>query len=136
MNVREVLYSILFADAQLSDAGFLGALLDKRDDAPHGVYLTNPPEEIEPPFIVHSPLTASERLPKLEFHTFTIYSNDWEAIADRIHVLLEDQPEKLSSATDLLVKMLRWNWSGPVIFDDGLKIYTRVERYLIKGLKQ
>ena len=132
-TVNEAICSILNADAQITTSGCLGNLLGKYTTKPYGVYFINPPNAPIFPIITYSEVAASGRMPVTVAINFTAWGNNYEAILNRIYILLHEKI--IGSTTGLTAVQIMWNWSGPVIFDENFKVHAQTHRYLVYGVK-
>lgn len=132
MTLREAIYAILEADAQLHTGTELGSLLGHYSAEPYGLYLLSPPKTPSLPLVTYFFSAQGERKPRELYLNITAWGDNYEAIQERIYVLLNDTQV---AATDFSVKMLKWDWAGPELFDDDLKCYYQQHRYLCKAWK-
>lgn len=133
MTVVEAIYKVLQDDAKLGGAGHLGQLLGHTATAPYGIFHMSPPAKPSFPLITYQEITAAGRMPRIEAINFTIWGGDAEAIHDLIYGLLHDAV--LGATTGVQVVSLKWNWAGPSVLDLNYEVYTRVHRYLVRGVK-
>jgi len=132
MTLRQAIYAILEADAQLHTGAELGSLLGHYSAEPYGLYFLSPPKVPSLPLVTYFFSAQGERKPRQLFLNITAWGDNYEAILERIYSLLSDTQ---ITATDFSVKMLKWDWAGPELFDDDLKCYYQQHRYLCKAWK-
>ena len=131
-TMKEAFYAILKADAQLTGAGKLGNLLGKSTVEPYGVFFGWPPTDAPTPCISYASVSQSGRLPRRQIMSVTAFGNNFEAILDIVHDLLDDA---VLEATDVQPLLCVWDGRGPDLWDDDLKCYYAQDRYLLKGAK-
>jgi hypothetical protein len=131
-TLREAIYTILETDAKLHTGTELGSLLDHYGTAPYGVFFSHPPPQPDLPLVTYSFTAQSQRFPRQSFLTITVWGNNFEAVHKRIYSLLNDALP--ITASDSSVKMIKWEWAGPELWDDDLKCYYQQQRYEIKGI--
>jgi len=135
-TLKDVIYNLLAADAQLTGGSNLGDYLGLSSAEPYGVYFRNPPEDID--FESNSIITffvnsMAGRFPRDIYFNVTAWGNNFEAILNRCYALLHKA--NLTSLSDYTNLMIKWDNSGPELYSDELKVYFQQQRYLIKGIK-
>jgi hypothetical protein len=136
MTLKQCIYALLAADAQVTDSGHLGDMLGLSASAPYGVYFQHPPEDIN--FESNSVITffinsMAGRFPREIYFNVTAWGDNFEAILNRCYALLHNA--SLNSLSDYTGLMIKWNYSGPELYSDELRVYSQQQRYLIKGIK-
>ena len=133
-TLREDIYSLLEADAQLDTGTELGTFLHKTTTAPYGVYFLAPPETPDFPILTYYFSAQEGKRPRSLFLNFTAFSKDFlfESILNRVHILLNNQIVTPSDFTHL---MMKFDWASSEMFDDDYKIYKLINRYLLKAWK-
>jgi hypothetical protein len=136
MTLKESIYSLLATDAQDTDSDKLGGMLGLSSAAPYGVYFQHPPEDIN--FESNSVITffinsMAGRFPREIYFNVTAWGDNFEAILNRCYALLHNA--SLNSLSDYTGLMIKWNYSGPELYSDELRVYSQQQRYLIKGIK-
>ncbi len=134
-TLKEAIVAILETDAQLTGAGKLGntSLLGRSAADPFGIYFTNPPETIDLAdgnYITYFVSAQGQRKPRDLFINITAWGNNFEIILKRVHDLLHDAT---IVSTDFRTLMLKYDFSGPELFDDDKKCYFRQDRFFAKG---
>ncbi len=130
-TMKEAIYALLYADAQVNAGVQLGALLGHSAAAPYGIYFMAPPKNPDLPLITYFINAQSGRFPRIISVSITAWGNNFEAIQNRIYDLLH----KVSLITaDYSTKLLIWDNASAEIWDDNLKIYFRQDRFLAKGI--
>ena len=133
MTFSETLCSILKADAQLSDAGTLGAYLDKAATAPYGVYFAFSPT-IALPSLVFFFNVQSGDFPRTIGFNITVYGTIYELALRRVYTLLHAKVSSFAACTDIRLLQVKYDWSSPDRYDEELKCYYRQDRYLAQGI--
>ena len=131
-TLKQAIYKVLQDDSKIATAGHLGNLLVHTSQSPYGVFFINPPVKPEFPLITYQEISAAGRMPRLDVFNFTVWGDNYEAIHELIYGLLHEKA--VISDTGVYSVQLMWNWAGPVIFDEGYRIYTQVQRYVSVGL--
>lgn len=134
-TLKEAIVAILQTDAQLTTAGKLGhtSLLGRPAASPYGVYFSAPPKVIDladGSFLTYFVNSQAGRRPRNIFINITAWGNNFETVMSRVYALLHDAS---ITATDFAVKMIKYDFSGPELFDDEKKCYTRQDRFWVKG---
>lgn len=136
-TVKETLYSILQADAQLTGGGQLGDLLGKSATTPFGIYFSSPPVEPDPSYITYFISGKNNQKPENIFLNITAWGDNFEAILSRIRTLLDVDAGKNSNsfagASDYSVKYFEFESEFPESYDDDLKAYFQTIRFRIQG---
>jgi len=138
-TLKEAIYEILETDAKDGSAGALGSLIGMTGSAPYGVYFRNPPEGVD--FGTYSILTyyissMSGRAPaglREVYVNLTAWGDNYEQILERVYELLHEA--QLTGVTDYAPLLLVWDYGGPELFDEDLRIYYQQHRYLAKAVK-
>ena len=131
-TLKEAIATILHTDAQSAEAGSLGVLLGYHATTkPDCVFFSNPPANPEFPLVTFFFSGQTERFPRFFMLNITAFGSNFEAVLKRIYTLLNDAS---ITATDYKCLMIKWDWSGPELFDDDLKVYYCQNRYLLKGI--
>ena len=134
-TLKEAIVAILKTDAQLTAAGKLGnsSLLGRSTADPYGIYFSAPPESVDLAdgnYITYFVNTQSGRKPRDIFVNITAWGNNFEAVLKRVYALLHDATVV---ATDFSVKMIKWDFAGPELFDSDKKCYYVQHRFWVKG---
>jgi hypothetical protein len=133
-RLKEVIYSILQTDAQDVTPGRLGNLLGHDSEEPYGVYFSNPPEVPDFPLITFMEIGPGGGVTTIEMaFNISIWCNDYEPIQDRIFALLNRQ--SIGDADDIHPVAVTSDWEGPAVYDDDHKIYVKILRYMVQGVK-
>lgn len=128
--LKEAIMAVLIDDARLDFGTSLGKLLGKHQQIPYGIYFVSPPVKPDIPFITYQFLGETDRWVDEIILNITIYSNDFDTICKRIKKLLNGK--QISSLSDCRFLMCKWDWCGPDLWDDNLKVYYKNSRYIIK----
>lgn len=134
-TLKEAIDAILRTDAQLTGASNLGTLLGRSATEPYGVHFSAPPESLDiadGSYLTYFLSAQSQRRPRLLFFNITAWGNNYEAILERVYDLLHDAS---ITATDFSVKMIKWDFASPELFDDDKKCYYNQHRFIVKGWK-
>ena len=136
-TLKEAIDTILRTDGQLTTAGKLGntSLLGRSAAEPYGIYYQAPPENIDlsdGSYITYFVNTQSGRRPRDIFVSITAWGNNFDLIMERVYDLLHDAS---ITATDFSVKMIKWDFAMPELFDDDKKCYYVQHRFWVKGWK-
>lgn len=135
-TLKDAIYDILAADAQLTGGSYLGDLLELDTTSPYGVYFRNPPEDIDfanssvVTFFVNS---MAGRMPRDIYLNVTAWGDNFEAILNRVYALLHKA--SLGTLTDYKNLVIEWNHGGPELYSEELRVYYQQHRFLIKGVK-
>jgi len=132
-TLKAVIYEILSNDAQINNPANLGGLLGQPDTAPYGVVFLSPPMRPTLPLVVYYIVSESGRMPRDIMIGIGVWGGDVIAIHKRIRQLLHNV--KLGEITGGRALTCKWNWAGPDIFDEDLRTYAKLERYLVKEVK-
>lgn len=135
-TLKEAIYNILAADAQLTGADNLGTLLGLSGTEPYGVYFRNPPADID--FTSNSVITffvsaMTGRMPREIHLNITAWGDNFETILNRCYALLHKAT--LNDITDYKHLEILWDFGGPELWSDELRVYYQQQRYLIKAVK-
>ncbi|MCK5020499.1 MAG: hypothetical protein KAS32_26005 [Candidatus Peribacteraceae bacterium] len=132
-TVKSAIVALLQTDAQIDNTANLGGLLGHVATEPYGIFYMNPPEEPDFPCITYNELVRSGRIPVEDYLNFTVWGGDIDAIMARLYELLHDAV--LGDTIVIQNVGIKWNWDGPPIFDDRYKQYTRISRFMLKGVR-
>ncbi len=133
-TLKQAIYSILSADAQINNAANLGgsAMLGKPTVAPYGVYYHHPPVEPVAPYLTYYAGSASGH-PRTTEIRITAWGGELVTIQNRIYALLDHV--NLSSLTDYRFLLCRWDWNSEEDWHDDLQLYARTDRFLVTNWK-
>lgn len=137
-TLRTEIYTILSDDAQLTASGKLGntSLLGRSAAAPYGVIFTNAPKGFDlqtNPVLTYYFSAMAGRRPQDIYLQLTAWGAKFErveAVVNRSRDLLD---EVNLDATDYEVLDIGWDFAGPESFDEFLRAYFWMNRYLIKA---
>jgi len=135
-TLKDSISVLLAVDAQIVTSGHLGNMLGLNAADPYGVYFRNPPADID--FESHSVITffvdsMAGRFPRGIYFNVTAWGDNFEEILNRCYALLHNA--RLLGLDDYKPLMIKWDWSGPELYSDELRVYYQQQRYLIKGIK-
>ena len=136
-TLKEAIVAILQTDAQLTGAGKLGnaSLLGRSSATPFGIYFGSPAEVIDLAdgnYLTYFINSQAGRRPRDIFINITAWGNNFEAVMDRVYDLLHDAS---ITATDFSVKMIKFDFAGPELFNDDIRAYSNQHRFWVKGWK-
>lgn len=124
---RESIYEILHTDAV---SGTLATLLGyNASTKPRCVFYGHPPEQIDTPLLTYMLISADGDFPRRISLGITVWGGDFDAIFDRLYVLLHEKTG-LSSDT-WKIKSVRLDFESPEIWDESLKVYYKQLRYMV-----
>lgn len=132
-TLKEVFYEILSDDAQINSPTNLGGLLGQFSTAPYGVVFLSPPTKPTLPLIVYYVISESGRMPRDVLVGVGVWGGDVTTIHKRVRQLLHNI--NLGEIVGGRALTCKWNWAGPDVFDEDLRAYARMERYLVKEAK-
>lgn len=132
-TLKETVFAILKADAEKTADGTLGCLLGyNAGSKANCVFFMSPPENITLPVLTYYVLSEGGNFPHDLYVMVTCWGGDYEAVMERVRALLHNV--RIDTA-DFAVKMCKYEWSSADIYDDNLKVYTRRDRYWLRGVK-
>lgn len=132
-TLKAVICGTLKQDAQIDNPTRLGGLLGQHNTAPYGIFFLSPPAEPTLPLVIYYIISESGRMPRDIMVSIGVWGGDVTAIHKRIRQLLHDV--KLGEIAGGRALTCKWNWAGPDIFDQDFRTYARLERYLVKEIK-
>ena len=139
-TLKEAMYALLSADAQLTGSSNLGhsSLLGQSSASPYGVFWRHPPEDFD--FNTYSSITyfistiapAGQEEGRDVFFDLTAWGANFEAIQERIYDLLN---RTQVTTTDVKTLLMKWYGATPESFDEFRRITFQVHRYRVRVWK-
>lgn len=125
---EEAIVAILKTDGQDTTSGRLGNLCSyNASTKPNVVFHGFPPENIATPLVTYRINSEEGYFPRNIFLDILVWGGNLKAIHNRIYDLLHKRLE--ITATDWVIKGLLYESSGPVIYDDTLKVQFQRARF-------
>ncbi len=131
-EIDEHIYKTLKADTTLR------SLLSKVAD-PYGIYFFMPPVQPPLPIVTYRPETVINdgginELPRQEEYLLTVYGDNFNAVLEGVYDALQNNTDLSTyiSVPTLSLLMLKWTWTGSVMYDENFKVYFRPSRFTVK----
>ena len=138
-TLKEAIYSLLSADAQLTGSSNLGhsSLLGQSTTSPYGVYWRHPPEGLDPDtsvltYFISVITRAGDEEARDIFVNLTAWGNNFEAILERVYDLIH---KASLTTTDYKTLTVRWYSAGPESYDEFRRIGFHSHRYRVRAWK-